>query len=341
VFSRSVTELTPDPGLAALETLTSGRVLPLLAEAVGLQPIQRRALRCDADVLSHKLGQRCTIRYKLTWPVDSSGGRNQLTLIGKLYGRPPLASRLYMRAAALRDGPFSGSGSLTVPRPLLLVNDLGFVVLEDVHGTDLRHLLAADTLRDPMSLLGEWLARLHAASPLRGLTLASPEHELAKVHRWYEYIVAESTGADGSRLTRALDTMREAAFEMTYEPVMIHKDFYYGNALWDGECVCVLDFDELSIGDPALDIGHFLAHLDASAYRTIGRVDGFSEAACAFSNAYRERASFPPEPRLTFYKAFTFLKLAATEVSRKQSGWDHMTRMLAGLAIRELERMPT
>jgi hypothetical protein len=42
-------------------------------------------------------------------------------------------------------------------------------------------------------------------------------------------------------------------------------------------------------------------------------------------------------PRVTLYRAYTFLKLAATEVARKQDGWDCMARTFAGLACQEIE----
>jgi aminoglycoside phosphotransferase (APT) family kinase protein len=226
-----------------------------------------------------------------------------------------------------------------VPRPLLLVEHLGFVVLEDFRGDNVRDILPADNARVPLSLLGHWLARLHATRPLPGLSCPTPEHELEKVHRWAAQIAAVSTRTVARRVARVLEMMRSLMSESPHAPVMIHKDFYYGNALFDGQRVCVVDFDELSIGDPALDVGHFVAHLEAFAYRCVGRTGAFSEAARTFVNSYQERVPLTLDKRgLTFYKAYTFLKLAATEVTRRRAGWKSMTRALTGMACRELER---
>ena len=42
--------------------------------------------------------------------------------------------------------------------------------------------------------------------------------------------------------------------------------------------------------------------------------------------------------RLPAYRAYTFLKLAATEARRRRPGWEEQARTLVGLACEELER---
>ncbi|PYM13177.1 MAG: hypothetical protein DMD81_21865, partial [Candidatus Rokuibacteriota bacterium] len=246
--------------------------------------------------------------------------------------------RLYRRVEALAQGPFESGGSLRVPRPLLVVKDLGLVLLDHFPGADLREILNNGGASEALALAGRWLARLHEAVPLAGLRIASPDHELGKVQRWRDQIGSALTRADAGRLDLALKSMCDLASWLRYEPVMIHKDFYFGNVLWDGKRVCILDFDELAVGDPALDLGHFLAHLEVLAYRIGSRVDGLSAAASTFSTAYAA-TDVTLAPRVTLYRAYTFLKLAATEVARKQDGWDRMARTLAGLACQEIEQV--
>ena len=114
MFSPSVTRLTPDPTLAIQPALHPERMSPWLAEAIGLRPDERDALSCDAEVLSHKLGQRCTIRYTLRGHAESSRTKLPVTLIGKLYAKRPMAGRLYRRLEALGRGPFESGASLRV-----------------------------------------------------------------------------------------------------------------------------------------------------------------------------------------------------------------------------------
>ena len=43
-----------------------------------------------------------------------------------------------------------------------------------------------------------------------------------------------------------------------YHETMIHRDFYDAQVLWDSARAWIVDFDQLSVGDPALDLGHFV-----------------------------------------------------------------------------------
>lgn len=337
MFSRSVAGITEDRALPTLaQVLNTELMLPLLAQVAGIHLHDETVVSCTAQVLNHKLGQRCTIRYTLT---RTCGERIEVgTVVGKVYGRQPLAERLYRRLEHLTNGPFDNGGPLRVPAPMMLVQDLGLVLQECVNGADLRHVLSADTAHPAVSLAGQWLARLHAAPAPAGLKIASLKHELQKVDRWCEYIASYLSTADAQRLRKTRAALHRLAGEMpSYEPVMIHKDFYYGNILWDGQRVWVLDFDELSIGDPALDIGHFLAHLETLAYRRMGRPDGFAWATPLFPCSYQERTALDLESRLPFYRAYTFLKLAATEVSRQQGEGACIAEVLTGLAWREVQ----
>src|SRR5207249_4339996 len=105
MFSQPVTGLTEDSGLPNLPYALDGRrMLGLFDQAACLRLEHVLGLSCTAEVLSHKLGQRCTIRYTLTRPGE---GRpiHVATIIAKLYGKPELAKRLYGRTQDLCRGP--------------------------------------------------------------------------------------------------------------------------------------------------------------------------------------------------------------------------------------------
>jgi streptomycin 6-kinase len=340
MFSRSVTGLiTEDPALPTLaRALEPNVMLPVLSQVAGFQLGNTDGLSCRGEVLSHKIGQRCTIRYTLTVPGESGQPRELARVIGKLYARQELASRYYRRTEDLRNGPFKGSEPLGSPAPIALLQDLGLVLQEYIDAVDLRRALFAEDGTRCLSLAGRWLARLHAAQPLTGLKTTALRQVVEKADQWCAYIAPCLRPAEVERLHRAQEGVHRLADATRLdEPVMIHKDFYYGNILWDGRRVWVLDFDELSIGDPALDVGHFLAHLETLAYRVAGREDVFAQATARFLGSYKERTSRDFESRLPFYKAYTFLKLAATSVSRQQGKWELETRLLADFACREVQ----
>ena len=98
-----------------------------------------------------------------------------------------------------------------------------------------------------------------------------------------------------------------------YHETMIHRDCYDAQVLWDGARAWIVDFDQLSVGDPALDLGHFVAHLASFAYRVTGRPDSLATQAQIPIETYQAWNPILIESRLPFYKACTFMKLAAKE----------------------------
>jgi Ser/Thr protein kinase RdoA (MazF antagonist) len=259
-----------------------------------------------------------------------------VAVIGKLYARQVLAERLYRTTAALLDGPFRDSAPLCVPAPKMLRRDIGLVLQENVRGTDLQHHLSAENA-NAFALTGQWLAKLHTAVALTHLKETILTHELAKVARWCEYIASHFSTADPCM--RQLDQTQRALSRIArvmpdYEPVMIHKDFYHCNILWDGTRLWGLDFDEISHGDAALDVAHFLAQLEA-----LGEITGQAVASASrqFLHSYQERTTFSLDLRLPFYKSCAFIKVAANRARRKRPNWRRVVEAICGLAYREVD----
>jgi aminoglycoside phosphotransferase (APT) family kinase protein len=98
--------------------------------------------------------------------------------------------------------------------------------------------------------------------------------------------------------------------------VPVHKDLHAGHVLTRGQmraadgadavpdAVAVIDLDEARMGDPALDLAHVTAYLDASPWR------GARAARAAFLAAYGPLPGPAPEQRSAFYAAYTNLKIA-------------------------------
>ena len=173
-----------------------------------------------------------------------------------------------------------------------------------------------------------------------GLKTKPIEHELAKIDRWCEEIVCRLPDGDGQRLRLAQEVLHDQARHMAqFAPVMIHRDFYYANALWDSQGLWILDFDQISIGDPALDVGHFVAHLESLSYRTTGQPDAFMSAANCFLESYLEASSSNVRSRVAYYKAYTLLKLAATEIGKRRNRPNQLTDVFTSLALRAVDAL--
>ena len=314
-----------DQGLPALaRALDPVAMMPVLADAAGAAPIA-----CSAQVLAHKPGQRCAIAYEL---VESDG---HLELVGKLYRRPRLARRVFAWAQELSDRTAQHPGA-RLPEPLAYVPELGLTLHRRVGGDDLRHALAAGAASEPLARSAEWLARLHRSGTLEELRAKPLEHELAKLERWCVKVRSVLPPSGRTRLARARRRLVVRARRLGPRPfATIHRDLYYAHVLWDGRDTWLIDLDQLGLGDPALDVGHFLAHLDTLALRTAGSPGAYRDDGKAFVDAYASSGGLDVEAALPLYRAYTFLKLAATEVDRRGPAWLEQTQALVELACAE------
>jgi aminoglycoside phosphotransferase (APT) family kinase protein len=306
------------PALAS--ALDTGRMLPLLASALEMPT---EGLACRVEVLKHIPGKRCTLRYEL------SAGASTRVAFGKLY-------RSRLRARTVYSAVRQLAGALPVARPIAIDDQLHLVLQEAAPGVDLRHPLAEGRL-EVVESAARWLATLHQTPPPAALKTMTVRHETRKAARWCERIAGAVDTALARPVSDTTAGLRALADALgPFQPALMHKDFYYAHVLCEDDRIAVIDFDEMAVGDPAFDVGHFLAHLENLAYRATGSPDGYRPAASAFLHTY-EKEQAPIEPaRLRFYRTYTFLKLAATEVDRRRGDWRRITGDLAGLASSEL-----
>lgn len=319
-----------DPGLPALErALDRVEMLSLLAGASDIAD----ADGCSVEILKYWPGRRCTVLYTL-----ERGAGPPAKVLGKVYRRPRLAARVHQWASDLEREVFGAEAVLSLPAPLGLLPELGIVLQEYVPSPELQELVAPECDPEPLELAGAWLARLHAAPQLDELGVKTLEHELEKLGTWSAEVLPHLSVQDAREVRRTHRALRELAGELPpAPPVMIHRDFYPGNMLWNGRRLCVLDLDWLSTGDPALDVAYFLAQIENLAYRRTGEPTSYADLAERFLDSYLDAALADPGPRLRFYRAYTFLNLAAAEARRQGERWQERLPALALLACAALD----
>jgi len=307
----------------------------LLSRAAGVA--QADAVAWSAEVMKHRVGKRWLIRYTLNTP--RAAGAQRRTVVAKLYLKAARAARIYGLMCALHRDVFADAGPLRIPAPLLLAADVGLILQEHIAGADLRAALSGGDAVRPLTLAGRWLSRLHAAGPLPGLPVKSLAHELRKVDDWCEMLAPHLSPREAARLDRARDALRAGAADLAAPALAtIHRDFYYANVLWDDESLWVVDFDQMALGDPAQDVGHFLANLVDLGRKTPGSDDAVATASEAFLAGYRAASAFDLPARVSVYRATTYLKLAAKEVERRSGeDWLRSASSLVRRACTELE----
>jgi hypothetical protein len=331
----------PRPALADAEAtrtlpalvcaLDAPRLLARLGEAGAPPP--GLGDRLEARLLGVKPGRRAVLRYDL---VPEGGAPGRAILYAKLYRDPARAQRLDGRLRGLRER-LPPRAAAAVPEPRGWLPDLGLVLLAPAPGVDLRGVAGGPQSEAAFGAAARWLEALHGAEPLEGLKRRSLAYEVSRVERFADEVASRLEGPVREGLARARAALARAPERLAPgKAAMIHKDFYYAHVLWDGARVSILDLDELGVGDPAFDVGHFLAHWRRHVARAAGTP---AEAAEAFARAYPPSADPGFRRRVAFYAGYGLLKLAATEARRAREGWREHAERLVALAEREGERL--
>jgi aminoglycoside phosphotransferase (APT) family kinase protein len=258
-----------------------------------------------ANLVAYKQGNRGLIRYDVSGADRELGG----IVLGKLFPDPSQAERVYDVTRVLWADVFARHEGLDVPRPLGCVPELAMLVLLPQEGRLLDEAVAADASPRYMELVAAWLQTLHSAhlDLPRRFDLAK---ELVNLRAW-SALIAHRHPNEEPRARGLAELLHSTAREIALEDTSpIHKDFHYQH-IYVGRGLGVIDFDEVRLGDPNFDVGHFCAHLHLLAARStrLGP-EAAAELQRSFLDAYERFGSWVRDSRLPFFFAYTCLKIA-------------------------------
>jgi aminoglycoside phosphotransferase (APT) family kinase protein len=186
---------------------------------------------------------------------------------------------------------------------------------------------------EAFSATGAALARLHAACPPGPFSIGRKEEVRALASTVADLAHLDlSLAASAERLIpRILEALGE-----TPESRLLHGDFTADQVILGEAGPVIVDFDSAGSGDPAGDIGSFLARLDAQAIDgAIAPEDG-ATAGAALVTGYAEAAGGMPDTSAQHARALVML---ATEGFRmRHPDWPGRTAALLGRAETILAR---
>ena len=118
-----------------------------------------------------------------------------------------------------------------------------------------------------------------------------------------------------------------------------HRDLHDSQFLVSGHRLHVLDFDLLCQADTALDAGNLLAHLVLRDLQRCPKSSFYSSQACGegFLSGLDRHRDEGFEPRLSFYQATTFHRLALLYTLRPR--WQHLVPSLVQLGQQQIARV--
>ncbi|TMA42273.1 MAG: hypothetical protein E6J83_11945 [Deltaproteobacteria bacterium] len=206
------------------------------------------------------------------------------------------------------DAMASGAPELGVPRPLGWLAEISMLVYLPVSGRMLGDVLFDQRAAVYMDLAAACLSALHR-SPLALDTAFDVPTELRNLHAWSAIVgdryPDQARAAD--RIRRRLSELSPELGAETGRP--IHKDFHHQH-VFVAERASVIDFDEVCLGDPNFDLGHFCAYLALLGCRVPARVATLARRRDEFLTSYDRRAGWRRDGRLAAFYAYTCLKIA-------------------------------
>jgi hypothetical protein len=348
-FSGARIERFPiDPKLPQLDTVMAPSEHAALADVLESSarrahdlPAHWRLQDVAAQPVRYKPGDRCVIRYRLTFGDPSAPGATRLatrtcTLVAKLYreeSEAQAADELLHRLRERAGGGWTARSLGVVPGlPLALTEDLGSG-RDPVPARSGLHVVhpGSEDAFDVVARAARALAELHTSGvDLPGLKLRTATDEAGKAGKraaLLEQYVPE-LGPQVRQVTAALRDTLTALPADTVRPA--HGSYKSSQLLVRNGAVFLVDFDQFCLADPALDVGYFLAYLRPAGlwYHRAGRRAWFETAAEAFLSAYLERLAERGESpstcagvagRAPAFEAALLLKIAARRVNRLHS----------------------
>lgn len=184
---------------------------------------------------------------------------------------------------------------------------------------------------ETMATVGAALAELHSQTSAH-LTILNTEAEATRL-----LATAVGLGRLSPGLASPAETLaqRLAASLHQYSPQYcpIHGDFYADQVLLMDDQAAIVDLDRAVYGDPAADVGLFLAHLERAVLQDTlspSQMQAWQEALMA---GYGEIAPAPSLARVQLYIAIGLLRLAPEPFRYHAPNWPEQSEALLTRAI--------
>jgi aminoglycoside phosphotransferase (APT) family kinase protein len=287
-----------------------------------------------------KRGKRRVVRYDLHARVSGVPQVQRYQWVGKFYERDDEARRV---ATVLRELAATGCGArggfvvssvlaYNAPRRLLL--------LTYESGESVTKAIARDGPR-VVAAIGRALAVLHAA-PVTPDGITDPAAVLREVRPRIADLSARFS-AKAAALRHLLIRLERQPPAAPATSSFLHGDLGLAQLLWNAGSIVVLDFDDCTRGDPALDLGNLLTQLRRLTLRKPGKLPDFASVRKSILDAYQRWSSHDPglTERVAWYEQIVLLrKIHDLEFDRTRHPEAEVIRQRQVEASRLLEELP-
>ncbi|MGH9158765.1 MAG: phosphotransferase [Vicinamibacteraceae bacterium] len=219
---------------------------------------------------------------------------------------------------AAKAGALVPRGPLRLARRLTRMHRFRLLAFEWLDGELLHDAMSeSHVLPHTMGVVGQALAHLHGqhAPRLPRRTNASEAGAILALARHLAFLHPPLDGL-------ALSLANRVAGRLQHEPAdprPLHGDFYAKQVLLNGAAVALIDLDEASLGDPAIDVARFRADLEAAAVSRRVDTSGIDALIEPMLTGYGLTLNIPAH--LHVHAAAQLFRLAAHPFRRREPFW--------------------
>lgn len=283
----------------------------------GFEEIGKNIINFNVQVFHYNTpGKRCTLFYKLQCQTSTQETEEKL-LIGKVYQRAHKVEFAFDVMSQLAENGFEidAQDHIRIPQPIGYIKEKNILLMEYYPNEPLKNDLFSDDSRPCIIKAANVLSKLHAA-PLKLERIFTTADEIKRV----DLASSKAAMVFPELALNYKKTWEQIAMNSdrytTSCCVPIHGSFNLEHVVQSTRDIALFDYDNMSMGDPAKDIGSFLAYLfrmDIVHSREYSRVTGYFSN---FLQAYRPVNSENLESRVRFYYRTSLARMAYMSLRR-------------------------
>lgn len=217
------------------------------------------------EVIRHKPGRRCLIEYQL---INDYG--QIINLIGKVRAKGTDFHSYELQKSLWESGFGEDSvDGISVPEPVGIIPEWQMWLQRKVEGVTFTQCLTQNNGVFLSQRIAEAAHKLHTTniSPRRSHTM---NDELRILHERIPLVIQKYPQWQ-ERLEKILEECDYLGNNTPEQNVCgIHRDFYPDQVIVNNERLYLIDLDLYCQGDPALDMGNFLGHIQEYSLRVFG-----------------------------------------------------------------------
>ena len=309
------------------------RILAARCQAAQLPPVPVAKGRVEVEAVRYAPGERHVLRYGFF------GSTRRSSLFAKVYQDDGQAIGAFTAAKGMAEWLRAKGKEVAALRPLEHVVGDTVVLYPGVTGVPLHRQLSrrGRESEEALKRAGRAIRALHEAPPtLAGsIKLHDLEAEVEEI-RQKSGVLSLLIPSAGPAIAGLFEDAKELFRKLPQEPpTYTHGDVKAEHFWLTADGVIVLDLDCCRLGDPALDLGLFLAELNLWA-DLLGK-SGVEQAQERVLAGYAPGAPRDRLIRARFYESLELVRAAARRLPMWDRGWENRVARLVGRATRILD----